>query len=148
LALLSEMVTTAFVAAAAVRFTVQVVLPAALRDAGEHPKELITLGAGAASPIWVERVTPLRLAVTVAVCAEGMLPTVTEKVALLAPLATFTLPGVASVALSSLKPIVTPPAEVLFSETVHVALCPLLRLPGAQVSEERAAGADSVSTAF
>jgi hypothetical protein len=141
-----EIVTPAL--AAASRETVQVAFPAALKLEGPQTREFRELGAGAASPICVERVTPLRLAVTVAVCAEGMLPAVTEKVALLAPLATLTLPGVVSVALSSLKPIATPPAEVLFSETVHVALCPLLRLAGAQVSEERAALADKVRTAF
>lgn len=148
LALLSESVTVALAAAAAVKLTVQVDVPAALKVFGEHDRELSTLGAGAAKPICELRVTPFKLAVTVAVCPEAMLPAVTVKFALLAPAPTFTLAGVVKVALSSLRPMDTVLDAVLFSETVQVELCPLFRLAGAQDKEDNAAGAVRVRVAF
>jgi hypothetical protein len=114
--------TTAFTAAAAVKEAVQVEVPAALKLFGEQESEVSTLGAGAASPICVERVTPLKLAVTVAVWAEAIVPAVTENAAELEPEGTVTLAGVVSVALSSLKPIVTPETAAFVSVTVQVAL--------------------------
>jgi hypothetical protein len=148
LALLSEIATVAFVAAVAVRVTVQVVLPAALKLLGEQASELRLLGAGAANPTCVERVTPLRLAVMVAVCADAMFPAVTENDALLAPFATFTLPGAGSVPLSELRLIVATPTDALFNEAVQDELWPLFKLPGVQVNDASDAGAVRVSVAF
>jgi hypothetical protein len=71
---------------------------------------------------------------------EAMDPAVTENAALLAPFVIATLAGVVRFALSSERLTVVPPTEALFSETVHDALWPLLKLPGVQEREERAAG--------
>ncbi len=124
--------------------TVQVALPAALNAAGEHTNDPRELGAGADRPTCVDRVTPFRTAVIVAVCAEGILPAVTVKVPLPAPAPMPTLPGTVSTALSSLREIETALAAALFSEAVHVALCPLFRLAGEQLSDVKAAGAVKV----
>ena len=142
--LFSEIATTALVAAAAAKLTVQVEDPAALNAFGEHDRELSTLGAGAAKPIEVERVTPFSTAVIVAVCPEGMEPAVTLKDALEVPAPIVALPGTFNNALFTLKEIVAPPAEGLSNDTLQLAVWPLFRLPGLQVSDERAGRAVSV----
>ncbi len=63
---LEESVMLAFAAAAAVRFTVQVAVPAAEKLAGAQLIELKALAAGATNPICAVRVAPLSVAVTVA----------------------------------------------------------------------------------
>jgi hypothetical protein len=133
--LLSEIEIRAFAAAWAVKVTVQVELPAALKLFGEQETEFKELGRGAARLIAMERVTPFRLAVTVAVWPEVMLPAVTAKVVLAAPLAIFALAGTLRAGLSTLKRTEAPSTDALLKETAQVALCPLFKLPGAQVME-------------
>ncbi len=66
-ALLSERATTDPKTLAAERVTVQVAVPALLNVFGEQPNELKAAGAGATRFTDAVRVTPLRLAVTIAV---------------------------------------------------------------------------------
>jgi hypothetical protein len=122
LKLLDEMDTPAFVAAGAVKATVQVPLAAALKLVGEHTIELSELEAGATRFSCAVRVTPLSEAVTVAVWLEAIEPAVTAKDPLLAPLPIATEPGVPSAALSSVNVTVTPLAEDLVRVTVQFAL--------------------------
>jgi hypothetical protein len=140
-------VTTAFAAAAAVRFTVQVEFPAAFNVFGEHPTELSTLAAGATRLTDAVRMTALRPAVMVAVWLEAIDPAVKLKEVLLAPPGTVTLPGAGSSALLLEIETGVALAAAFVSVTVHDVLCPPFRLPGEQLSEDSAAGANKLTFA-
>jgi hypothetical protein len=80
--------------------------------------------------------TPFKEAVTVAVCAEGIVPAVTVKVPVVAPAATVAEAGVVSRALLSDTVTTVPPAGAAFDNvTVQVAVEAEFKLVGLQTSE-------------
>lgn len=121
-ALLLDSVTVAFTAAVDDKVKVQVEVPTPVKLFAEQESELSTLDAGAAKPTCADRRMPLSVAVTVAVWPDAITPAVTANEPLLAPLPMATEAGVDKTSLSSLKEMVTPPAEGLDKLTVQVAV--------------------------
>jgi hypothetical protein len=82
--------------------------------------------------------TPLRVAVTIALCALEMVPAVAVKEAVVAPAATVTEPGVVNAELLSEMVTTEPPlGAVEVRVTVQVLVAPEVRVVGLQTREER-----------
>jgi hypothetical protein len=146
-ALLSDNVTAVPpVGAATLKVTVQLDVPAALKEVGEQLSELTVGTMVAVSVIEAVRLTEFAVAVTVAVLPVVMVPAVAEKVAVVAPDATVTEAGTVKVVLlseiASAKP---PDGAALLNVTVQVLAAPEARLEGLQLSAEGVAGATKVS---
>ena len=109
--------------AAAVNFTVQLLVPAPVSDAG---LQLIPLNASAAFTVTAAvAVAPDALAVTVTLCNVEALPAVAVNVALVAPEATVTEAGTVSAALLLLRLTAKPALGAAFVKpTVQVLLAP------------------------
>ena len=121
--------------------TVQVALAPEPRLAGVQLNPVTVTGAVSvtAKLLWL----PFKLAVTFAVASVEIVPAVTANVAVVAPLATATVPGTPSPALSLDRLTVAPP--VFETVTVQVALAPEPRLAGVQLNPVTVAGAVSVT---
>jgi hypothetical protein len=119
--LLSESVTEVLLEAALESVTVQVLDPLELKLVGEQLSEERTAAVARSMDAVLE--TPLRVAVTVAVESEVIVPAVTVKVAEVLPAPTVTDEGVVSRALLSASETATPPlGAAMESATVQVAL--------------------------
>jgi hypothetical protein len=120
--------------------TVQVVAPPEVRAVGlQASEEKLT---AVVRLIVAVLETPLRVAVTDALCVPEMVPAVAVKEAVVAPAATVTEPGVVNAELLSEIVTAAPPlgaAEVRV--TVQVLAAPEVRVVGLQASEERLTGA-------
>jgi hypothetical protein len=121
------------VGAAALAVTVHVLTAPEDKDSGEHVRRLTVTVA--AKLIQALTVTPLAVAVTVAVLLLGIVPAETRKPAVLLPAGTVTEAGVDNSALLSARVTTIPPVgAAVFRVTVQVPTPPDWRVVGLQVS--------------
>ena len=148
LALLLDRATVAPpVGAAALRVTVQLDVPALVKDVGV---QLTPLTRTCASTVTAAvRLTPLAVAVTVAFWAVAGVPPVAVKVVLVAPAATVAEAGTLRAALLLDSVTICPPAAAtLLSVTVQVDVAPAASVAGLQETDAGATGATSDSDAL
>jgi hypothetical protein len=125
--------------AALLRATVQVEVPGAFTLAGVQDKPLSVMAAFRftdAVPL-----CPFQLAVTVAVWSLLTVPTVALIVPLLDPVLIVMLAGTLNTPRLLDKATVAVLVVALLSVTVQVALCPVPRIPGVQLTADNCAGA-------
>ena len=128
--------------AAALRVTVQLDVPALVKDVGVQLTPPTTTCACTVTA--AVRLTPLAVAVTVAFWAVAGVPPVAVKPALVAPAATVTDPATVKAALLLESVTICPPAAAaLLSVTVQVDAAPAASVAGLQESDAGVAGATS-----
>ena len=131
------------VAAACVSVTVQVDVPGALTVAGLQLSELSCATGDTVTVVVL--LTPLSVAVTVAVCELVTVAAVAVKVPVVAPETTVidTATGSAVLSLDRLTVVVL--VAALVSVTVQVVACAEFKLEGEQATEDNCTGAEAVS---